>query len=108
MGIVTGREFIDDRDGWYYVARSRVSLASIIYSFRNGDSPETIRENFATLSLPQVYGALAFYLNNAEESEVYLKRIEEGWKELEQSSPPLPEDSRRKFDKARERLLTKP
>ena len=106
--VMTGSEFVDEREGWYYVARSRVSLASIIYSFRNGDSPETIRENFASLSVPQVYGALAFYLNNPDESEAYLKRLEERWKELERSAPPLPDDVRRKFEKARERLLTKP
>ena len=104
---MTGREFIDERDGLYYVARSRVSLASIIYGFRNGDSPETIRENFATLSLPQVYGALAFYLNDPEESEAYLKRLGDNWRELEQSAKPLPEEWRQRIEKARENLLTK-
>lgn len=102
-----GTEFVDDREGWYYVARSRVSLASIIYGFKNGDSPETIRENFATLSLPQVYGALAFYLNNPEESEAYIRRHEEEWKRLESEGQPLPEDWRRRIEKAKEKLLSR-
>lgn len=105
---MTGCEFVDEREGWYYVARSRVSLASIIYSFRNGDSPETILDNFRTLSLAQVYGALAFYLNNVQKAEAYLKRVEERWKELESSALPLPEEIRKKFETARSRLLTKP
>lgn len=31
---------------------------SIVYSFKAGDSPETIRHNFASLRLEQVYGGL--------------------------------------------------
>jgi len=50
------------RNGGYYVAGSRVSLASIIYEYREGAAPETIRQNFPTLSLEQIHGAIAFYL----------------------------------------------
>ena len=47
-------EYVERRDGGYYVAGSRVSLASIVCQFQEGASPETIRENFPTLSLEQV------------------------------------------------------
>jgi uncharacterized protein (DUF433 family) len=43
-------EYVERRNGGYYVAGSRVSLASIICEFRAGASPESIRQNFATLS----------------------------------------------------------
>jgi hypothetical protein len=36
-------EYVEERDGDFYVAGSRVSLASIIHEFRDGASPETIR-----------------------------------------------------------------
>lgn len=49
-------------EGAYRVAGSRVSLDSIVYCFREGLSPESIAESFPTLTLEQVYGAIAFYL----------------------------------------------
>lgn len=49
-------EYIDDRNGELYVAGTRVSLDSIVYSFKPGDSPETIRQNFSSLTLEQVWG----------------------------------------------------
>ncbi len=60
--------YVEERNGGFYVASSRVSLASIIYEFRAGSSPETIRRNFPTLSLEQVYGAIAFYLGHQNET----------------------------------------
>ena len=37
-------EYIEQRNGGFYVAGTRVSLDSIVYSFKSGDSPETIRQ----------------------------------------------------------------
>jgi len=54
-------ESVEKRDGGYYVAGSRVSLASIIHEYRDGAAAETIRQNFPTLSLEQIRGAIAFY-----------------------------------------------
>jgi uncharacterized protein (DUF433 family) len=61
-------EYVEQRNGGFYVAGTRVSLDSIVYSFRTGDSPETISQNFSSLTLEQVYGTIAFYL--AHEREV--------------------------------------
>jgi uncharacterized protein (DUF433 family) len=79
-------EYIEQRNGGFYVAHTRVSLDSIVYSFKAGDSPETIRQNFSSLTLEQVYGAIAFYL--AHEQEVN-SNIREGEEEIEHSIPPL-------------------
>lgn len=98
-------EYIEKRDGSYYVAASRISLASIIYSFREGASPETIRQNFPSLTLAQVYGAIAFYLNHPEESEAYLRDLKRKWEELEQNGEPLSPDLRKRVDEARQRLF---
>ncbi len=38
-------EYIEEREGGYYVARTRVSLDSIVSAFRGGESPETIQQN---------------------------------------------------------------
>ena len=99
--------YVDLRDGGYYVAGSRVSLASIIYSFRGGDSPETIRQNFPTLTLAQVYGALAFYLNHPAESEAYLREEAEQWDELKRQSSPPTEDQLRRIEASRQRMFVR-
>jgi uncharacterized protein (DUF433 family) len=81
-------EYIEQRNGGYYVAGTRVSLDSIVYSFKSGDSPETIRQNFSSLTLEQVYGAIAFYLAHEREVDA---NIREGEEEIERSVPHLSE-----------------
>ncbi len=100
-------ECIEERDGGLYVAGSRVSLASIVYLFLEGASPETIRQNFPSLSLGQVYGAIAFYLNHPQQSEAYLQDLKRTWEELEQQAQPPGEDLRQRLDQARQRLLAR-
>jgi uncharacterized protein (DUF433 family) len=51
-------EYLEKRDGSYYVAGIRISLDSIVYAFRRGESPETIRQNFELLRLEEVYGTM--------------------------------------------------
>ena len=98
-------EYVEVRDGSYYVVGSRVSLASVIVAFRDGASPETICQNFPSLSLAQVYGAVAFYLNHPEESDAYLQGLAEKWQELERQSQPPGGDLQKKLDRARQRPL---
>ena len=81
-------EYVEQRNGGFYVAGTRVSLDSIVYSFKGGDSPETIRQNFSSLSLEQVYGAIAFYLARKQEVDA---NICEGEAEIDRSVPPLSE-----------------
>ena|SRR6516225_9669585 len=81
-------EYIEQRNGGFYVAGTRVSLDAIVYSFKAGDSPETVRQNFSSLTLEQVYGAIAFYLAHEQEVDA---NIREGEVEIEQSVPPLSE-----------------
>src|SRR5689334_2676108 len=82
------REYIDQRNGGFYVAGTRVSLDSIVYSFKAGDSPETIRQNFSSLTLEQVYGAIAFYLAHEQEVDANIIGGEEA---LNRTVPPLSE-----------------
>jgi uncharacterized protein (DUF433 family) len=53
-------EHIEERQRVYYIPGTRISLDSVVYAFREGCSPETIREDFAGLTLANVYGAIAF------------------------------------------------
>ena len=56
-------EYIEQRNGVYYVPGTRISLDSIVHAFRDGSSPESIREDFEGLTFVHVYGAIAFYLD---------------------------------------------
>jgi uncharacterized protein (DUF433 family) len=82
--------YIEERDGGLYLAGTRVSLDSVVISFEEGDSPERIVQSFSTLKLSQVYGAIAYYLENEETINEY---IAEGERELQRSVPPLSEQA---------------
>src|SRR5438552_3760185 len=70
------KAYVEQRDGGYWVAGTRVSLDSIVYAFRRGASPETIRSSFPALTLEQVYGAITFYLSRQQEIDDYLQQSE--------------------------------
>jgi uncharacterized protein (DUF433 family) len=65
-------EYVDRRGQDYMLSGSRVSLASVVLAWKEGLSPEAIRDDFPTLRLEQVYGAIAYYLANQTEIESYL------------------------------------
>jgi uncharacterized protein (DUF433 family) len=74
--------YVEERDGGLYVAETRVSLDSVVIRFQQGASPEKIVQSFPALQLSQVYGAIAYYLENEKLISEY---IEEGERELERS-----------------------
>ena len=85
-------EHIEQREGVYYVTGTRISLDSIVYAFREGCSPETIREGFEGLTLAHVYGAIAFYLDRQADIDAYLLQRKERWAELERQGTPARPD----------------
>jgi len=100
------QQYVEQRNGGYYIAGSRVSLDSIVYAFRCGDSPEAIRQSFPSLSLEQVYGAIAYYLADKEAIDTYLIETEKQWDEFEREHP-IPPVLRQKLERARQELLAK-
>jgi uncharacterized protein (DUF433 family) len=67
------KEYVEQRDGGYFVAGTRVSLDSIVYAFLRGESPEGIADSFPALGLEQVFGALAFYVAKRDDLDAYLR-----------------------------------
>ena len=94
-------EHIEQREGVYYVRGTRISLDSIVYAFREGCSPETIREDFEGLTLALVYGAIAFYLDHQAEIDGYLLQRKEQWAELERKGSPASPDLQARLERAR-------
>jgi uncharacterized protein (DUF433 family) len=101
------KEYIERREGSFYLVGSRVPLARIVFEFQNGAAPEAIRLDYLTLSLEQVYGAITFYLANKEEIEQDMtdRRRIEG--EVIKAQPPLPPDLQQKLERAREQMLSR-
>jgi uncharacterized protein (DUF433 family) len=91
-GLMTS-EYIEERSGGYYVAGTRISLDSVVYSFERGNSPDAIQGEFPSLRLPQIYGAIAFYLDHHDEVRRYLeneeRRIQESTVPLSEANPAL-------------------
>lgn len=103
------QDYVEERDGAYYIAGTRISLDSIVFAFRDGESPESILESFPMAGpLVRIYGAITFYLENTEKVEAYLFGQERRWEELRQTLPPLPEAMARRLREAKERATAKP
>jgi uncharacterized protein (DUF433 family) len=100
------KEYVEQRDGNYYVASTRISLDSIVHAFRRGESPETICQNFELLRLEEVYGAIAHYLASQADIDAYLIRQSEKWAEGKRDAEPLPASLRERLMHAREEMHT--
>jgi uncharacterized protein (DUF433 family) len=61
------------------IGNSRVMLDSIVAGFEQGHSPETLQQQYPTLSLEEVYGAITYYLAHTDEVHAYLKRQDDLW-----------------------------
>ena len=83
------KEYIEQRDGGYFITGTRISLDSVVSAFLRGESPEGIAVSFPALGLEQIFGSLAFYMANREVVDHYLR---EGQREFEA----LREQARRK------------
>ena len=68
-----------DDAGVFRIAGTRVMLDSVVAGFREGHSPETIQQQYPSLSLEHVYGALAHYLSHADELHAYFAEQDEVW-----------------------------
>jgi uncharacterized protein (DUF433 family) len=99
-------QYIDQREGGYYITGTRISLDSIVYPFKNGASPEAILRSFPLIgSLERVYGAITFYLANKEAVEAYLCDQERLSLAVERTQSPLSESLSSKLNRAREDAL---
>ncbi len=79
-----------DEHGVYRVGNTRVSLDSVVIPFQNGDSAESIQQQYPALTLEQVYGAIAYYLGHMDDIHQYLKSQEaiwEYWRKRSEENP---------------------
>jgi uncharacterized protein (DUF433 family) len=98
------KQYVEERDGGLYLAGSRVSLDSIVECFNEGLSPESVRGEFDTLTLVQVYGAITYYLENKAAVDAYRVRQSQRFEEARLAAEPLPEGLRQRLKAARQNL----
>ena len=96
------KEYIDQRDGGFYLAGTRVSLDSVVYAFLRGESAEGIAESFPSLTLEQVYGGITFYLAHREKIDAYLRGASLDFDRLREESRRAHPQLYAKLDSARE------
>lgn len=65
-----------DQDGVIRVGRTRVPLETVIYTFNQGATPETIVDRYSALSLIDVYLVIGYYLLHQEEVDEYIRQQE--------------------------------
>ena len=92
---------IDDR-GIMRIARTRVTLDSVLSSFNEGATAEEIAHQFSSLELADVYAIIGYYLRHREEVDSYLLQRKERAEDTRQQL-----NERHNLTGIRERLLAR-
>ena len=79
-------DYVQTRDGGYWLAGKRISLDSVVYAFHRGQSPESIQQSFPLLTLEEIYGAIAFYLANREAVDQSIRQDEVAFEKFDRES----------------------
>lgn len=96
--------YVEQRDGVYWVAGSRVSLDSIVYAFLDGQTAESIAQAFPVLTLEEVYGAITFYLAHQADIDAYLEQRRADYEAKRQAAREADPMFYQKLADARQRL----
>ena len=100
------KEYIEQRNGGYYITGKRISLDSIVYAFRRGAAPESILRSFPLLTLEEIYGAITYYLAHQAEIDAYLEREEAEFGRMRQASREAHPGWSEKLDRLRKEALS--
>ena len=94
-------EYVEVRNGGYYVAGTRIGLDVLVYDFRDGRSAEDIFEAYPSIgSLVKVYGAITFVLEHPKEIDAYLEDQDRRYEEIKKQYR-LPTDMIERFERVR-------
>src|SRR2546422_6754365 len=102
------KDYVEQRDEAYWIAGTRVSLDSVVYAFLEGLSPESIVDSFDTLTLEEVYGAIAFYLGHRDVIDAYLKQSEARFDDVSRLAREANPLLYQKLDEARRQMTVRP
>src|SRR5438094_3574293 len=80
----------EDQHGVLRVGQTRVMLDSVLAAWDQGHSPESIRSQYPSLTLEEVYGAITWCLSRPDEVAAYMKKqdaVWEYWRKRSESQP---------------------
>lgn len=100
-------EYVETRDGGYWIKKKRISLDSVVYAFRRGQSPESIQQSFPLLTLEEIYGAITFYLANKHEIDSSIDEDESAFDEMHRESKKRNAGIYARIEKARSEFVTR-
>ena len=89
-------------DGVIRVAGTRVTLDSIVGAFAEGATAEEIAQQYPSVSIPDVYAVISFYLRHHSEVEAYLHQ-----RRTEAEKVRSETESRSEYAAFRQRLLAR-
>jgi uncharacterized protein (DUF433 family) len=94
-------EYVEIRNGGYYVSGTRIGLDVVVYDLRDGDSAEEIFEAHPSIgSLAKTQGAVAFIQEHPEAVEAYLKDQDRRFEEIK-AEYPWPQDMLDRYNRAK-------
>lgn len=70
-------ELTKTTDGTIRIGKTRVSLESVVHHFSVGATAEEIWQKFPSLTLAEVYGVIAYFLNNKDVVAKYVLEQEQ-------------------------------
>ena len=73
LSLTQTTPLVQEADGTVRISGSRVTLDTLVGAFQKGATAEQIQDSFPSISLRQIYGAIAYYLEHEAEVEGYLK-----------------------------------
>ena len=100
------KEYVEQRDGGFWIMGTRVSLDSVVYAFLRGSSPEGIAQSFPILKLEEVYGAITYYLAHQEEVDAILRQNDQEFEVLRGQTQQFHRGLYKKLEEARQQLHT--
>jgi uncharacterized protein (DUF433 family) len=107
MESMLANEYLDVRNGGYYVAGTRIGLDVVYYSLQRGRTAETTLEAFPLIgSLAKIQGAIAFIHAHPQEVQLYLEEQERRYEEFTRQHP-LPPELVERLEPERGELLEK-
>lgn len=91
-----------DPHGVVRVAKTRVTLDTVVIAFLEGCTPEEIGEQYPSLQLSDIYLVVGYYLRHRDEVDAYIA-------ERQQRANELQKESERQFNPTgiRDRLLAR-
>ncbi len=97
---------IERRETGFYIVGSRVPIDRIVSEYRNGEEPEGIQSHYPTLTLDEVNGAIAFYLNHKDEVEQVMRERERS-EGAYLAANPNPPEIKEKLERMRRQMASR-